>query len=162
MRLNPFRKSRSRPSVPVPTAEDRRLTELQKQSDRAQQKFRKHLDCIEPIEHWYKLRDSNPQARAKAIQACERQIAISQESVTAWHEWGRLNGEILKLLDGKRSDKPWGVPSHTGFTQLVIIREKDGDFLEAIRLCQQAKKDGWAGDWDKRITRLEGKLAKTK
>ncbi len=50
------------------------------------------------------------------------------------------------------------MPSHTGLRQLAIIREKDGEFDAAIQLCRQAKKDGWSGDWDKRIERLEAKL----
>lgn len=160
MRLNPFRKPKSPENrTPIRTG-DRKLDELSRQSDRAQARFRKHLDCIEPIEHWYKLRDSDPKARSKAIAACERQIAMSRDAIAAWHEWGCLNGEILRHLGDKGPRQPWGVPSHTGFRQLAIIREKDGDYAEAIRLCQQARTDGWKGDWDKRIARLETKRIK--
>lgn len=160
MRFNPFRASQSKvPNAPIHFG-DRELDELHQQSERAQARFGKHLEYIEPIQLWYKRRDADPNARQNAIDACERQIALSREAISAWHEWGRLNDEILQYLGDRNPRKPWGIPSHTGFTQLAIIREKDGDYAEAIRLCKQAKSDGWAGDWDKRILRLEHKQSR--
>jgi len=47
---------------------------------------------------------------------------------------------------------------HTGYKQLCIIREKQGNWQEVIRLAKQAKSEGWAGDWDKRIDRAKKKL----
>lgn len=95
------------------------------------------------VEYWYRLRDEREEARDNTIQYCERQIDLSKDAANAWR---KAHGPPL--------------PSHVGFKQLTIIREKDGNYANAIQLCQQAKKDGWAGDWDKRIARLEGKLAK--
>jgi hypothetical protein len=52
------------------------------------------------------------------------------------------------------------LPSHTGFTQLAIVREKQHNYSEAIRLAQLAQGQGWGGDWDKRIIRCQQKQAK--
>jgi len=51
-------------------------------------------------------------------------------------------------------------PGHFGYHQLAIIRERQGDFLEAIRLCEEAISAGWSGDWYERIARIRSKLAK--
>jgi hypothetical protein len=48
---------------------------------------------------------------------------------------------------------------HTGYKQLCIIREKEGNYAEVIRLATQAKQEGWYGDWDKRIEKAKKKLA---
>jgi len=160
MRLDPFHMPQPKTGAVSIRFGDRKLDELHQQSEDAHARFGKHLDCIEPVERWYKLRDVDPKARKNAITACERQIAMSHEAMAAWNECGRLNDEILRHLGDKGPRKPWGVPSHTSFTQLAIIREKDCDCAQAIRLCQQAKNDGWAGDWDKRIARLETKVRK--
>ncbi len=51
-------------------------------------------------------------------------------------------------------------PPHPGFRQLAIIREKQGRFLEAIELCQQAEALRWEGDWRDRTARLQKKAIK--
>jgi hypothetical protein len=38
--------------------------------------------------------------------------------------------------------------------------KKEGNFQEVIRLAEQAKSEGWAGDWDKRIEKAKKKLEK--
>jgi hypothetical protein len=38
--------------------------------------------------------------------------------------------------------------------------EKQGKFDEAIALCEQAKAQGWADDWDKQIKTLKKKKIK--
>ena len=49
---------------------------------------------------------------------------------------------------------------HTGYKQLCIIREKQDNWQEVIKLAEQAKSEGWKGDWDKRIEKARKKLAK--
>jgi hypothetical protein len=49
---------------------------------------------------------------------------------------------------------------HTGYYRLCIIREKEKNWQEVIRLAEQAKSEGWVGDWDKRIERAHKKLEK--
>lgn len=59
---------------------------------------------------------------------------------------------------------PWGglgfLPSHHGYKQLAIILEKRGEVAEALGICLQAQSQGWKGDWDARIARLQSKLEK--
>jgi len=93
---------------------------------------------------YYKRRDSHPGALDKAIQAAEKQIEVSVPS-------GRL---FKKEWDDR--------PSHWGFKQLSIIYDKQERWTEAISICKQARKQRWAGDWDRRIERYEKKLAKAK
>jgi hypothetical protein len=47
---------------------------------------------------------------------------------------------------------------HKGFTQLCILEEKAGNYKELLELATQAKKEGWYGDWDKRIEKAKKKL----
>jgi hypothetical protein len=56
--------------------------------------------------------------------------------------------------------KPRKLGEHTGYKQLCIIRENQGNFAEVIKLAEQAKSEGWAGDWDKRIEKARKKLEK--
>jgi len=53
---------------------------------------------------------------------------------------------------------PETLGTHTGYRNLCIIREKQGNHAEVIRLAEQAKAQGWNGDWDKRIERTKKKL----
>jgi len=50
-----------------------------------------------------------------------------------------------------------------GYKQLCIIREKEVDWQEVIRLAKEAKSTGWpdgtAGGWDRRIVKAR-KMAK--
>lgn len=110
---------------------------------RARTVLDRHSVYSQFIEYWYRLRDERDGARDQAITYCHWQISLSKDAAKAWR---------------KQHGNP--LPSHVGFKQLAIIYEKDGHLTEAVELCRQAKKDGWAGDWDRRITRLSGKLAK--
>ena len=55
---------------------------------------------------------------------------------------------------------PERLAQHSGYRQLCIIREKQGNHSEVIRLAEQAKSEGWVGDWDKRIERAKKKIEK--
>jgi len=100
-----------------------------------------HFLYLHMIQTHYKDRDKIPDALEKAIQACEKQIAIAPQAARAFR--AEYAGEAI--------------PEHTGYKQLTIIRDKQGDYAEAIRLCEEAKAQGWAGDWDKRIARYSKK-----
>jgi len=109
-----------------------------------------HFAYMNAIKIHYKNRDTNEVALGKAIDYCQRQISIAPQAAVAF----------LK----ERAD---GLPAHTGFKQLAIIREKQGNFEEAIALCEEARRQGWglgmtagAEDWDKRIERLRRKAEK--
>jgi tetratricopeptide (TPR) repeat protein len=90
------------------------------------------------IETFYRDRDTEVGALSRAIEACERQIELAPRAATAWK---------------REYPHPGGLPAHVGYTQLAIIRQKQGELDEAIRVCQQAKAQGWDGDWDARIAR---------
>ncbi len=101
-----------------------------------------HFACLTTIETSYAARNTDPAALEAAIAACEKQIALAPQAALAW---GReYPGE--------------GLPAHTGFTQLAIIREKQQNYAEAVRLSKLALEQGWAGDWEKRIARNQKKL----
>lgn len=80
----------------------------------------------------------------RAIEACSQQIGLSEKASKAFQREYR--------------DSP--LPSHKGYQQLAIILEKQAKFEEAIELCQSAAKQGWAGDWEKRIERCRKKQKK--
>jgi len=41
---------------------------------------------------------------------------------------------------------------------LAIIKYKQERYKEVIELCKKAKKQGWNGNWDKRIERARKRL----
>ena len=101
-----------------------------------------HFYLLNLLKLNYRRRDIEPDALQLAIEACEKQIAIAPLSAKAF----------LKAYPKST------LPSHTGFEQLAIIKEKQGALEEAISLCKRAKQQGWNGDWDIRIARCERKL----
>lgn len=111
----------------------------------------RHFGLQDEIRATYRRRDSDPKALAATIEACRRQIdlapATAEAMRTAWRD--------------KRGN-PLPLPRHLGFEQLAIIREREGDFPEVIRLSRDANRQGWAGDWDKRIARCEQKAKRRK
>lgn len=95
---------------------------------------------------YYRFRDVDSFALARAIKACEQQIAISAEAAEAFRkEYGDQE-----------------LPSHVGYMDLAIIREKEGRLEDAIQLCEAALAQKWGGDWEKRIERYRGKLERLK
>lgn len=87
------------------------------------------------IEISYKDRDALPNGLDIAVRACEQQISYSEKAAK----------EFLKRY------KSSPLPSHKGYTQLAIVLEKQKNYGKAIQICEQAKSQGWAGDWNKRI-----------
>ena len=88
-----------------------------------------HFMYLAKIQTNYRDRNVRPGALDAAISACYAQIAISRLAIA------RFRDEYGDFL-----------PSHTGFKQLAIIREKQGQFDEAIALCNRALEEGWMGD----------------
>lgn len=85
-----------------------------------------------------------PGCLEKAIEASKLQIGLAEKAAKAFRS--------------KYKDSP--LPGHKGYQQLAIILEKQGQFDEAIELCRKANKQGWAGDWEKRIERCRKKAVK--
>ncbi len=107
-----------------------------------------HFLYDEDIAKYYSKIEQDSHFLDKAIEACEKQIAISSKSAKAFRKMG---GGIIRDL-----------PMHRGFKQLTIIKEKQGKYEEAIKLAEKAKKEGWGKtvneDWDKRISRCNKKM----
>ena len=95
-----------------------------------------HFLYGQKLETYYKARDARVTGIELAIEACEQQISYSEAAAI----------EYIKKYGGS-------LPGHKGYKQLAIILEKQERFTEAIELCQKAKDQGWAGDWEKRIKR---------
>ena len=102
----------------------------------------RHITYHRMILVYYRDRTRNPDALPLAIEACQRQIALGPEAAVAF----------------RREYSYQALPEHTGFKQLAIIREKARDYAEAVRLSHEAIRQGWAGDWEKRITRCEKRV----
>jgi len=96
------------------------------------------------LETYYRNRDNDPDAIEKAIGACKQQMAISPRAKVAF----------------KKEYKDSPLPGHKGFKQLVKIEEKQKNFETAIKIGKEALKQGWSGDWEKRIERCLKKLDK--
>lgn len=90
----------------------------------------------------YSNRLIDPKSFNKSIKACEQQIEIASQVAKAFKE---------ELVDGF-------MPSHRGYKQLAIIKEKEKKYQAVIDLCTKAQKEGWRGDWEHRIERCRKKL----
>jgi tetratricopeptide (TPR) repeat protein len=103
----------------------------------------RHFLFQQKIVTHYKDREK-PGNLKKAVEACYQQITLSEEAATAFRkEYG----------DGQ-------LPAHKGYQQLAIILDKQGEYDEAIEICQRAIQQGWSGDWENRIKRYMKKCDK--
>lgn len=89
----------------------------------------RHFSFQEESETTYRRRYRDPDALA-AVAACERRFARAPEAAKAF----RADGEQRKAYLRERGrlsaawDRPIRLPSHHGYEQLAIIREKQGDY----------------------------------
>ncbi len=138
----------------------------------------KHFTYQAKAEIYYRWRDVDSFALERAIQACRDQIAIAPQASKEFMGEGpkqivkidwiidsedEIQRKIKLIEKGEATTDEYVLgflPSHHGYKQLAIILEKQGDFQGARTLCEQAKAQGWKGDWDARIARLNKKLAK--
>jgi hypothetical protein len=114
---------------------------------------------------FYPSRDDDPSIMTKVIEACEQQIALGPKAMAAFkhdrvERERSLQASVRRFGTKHEPSGPFQPPSHVGFRQLAIIREKEGNIEEALRVSRVAMKQGWNDDWEKRIARLETKLAK--
>lgn len=134
-----------------------------------------HLLYNSKIKFYYKQRNIDDIFFKKAMQSCVDQINIAPRAMKGFirdYEKIFFHTDIfsddLKVWDSKQkkyvksSEREYNfqAPSHTGYEQLAIVKEKQGDFIIAIKLAEQAKKEGWRGDWNKRIERCIKKMNK--
>ncbi|PTM58901.1 hypothetical protein [Desmospora activa] len=131
---------------------DRKVEEALTQLTEENDKQRKHweakrywslqLHYRDRAQHYYKQRNQDPDALAQAVSYCEKMIQYAPMAIYVNH----MDPQTREL------------PQHYGYKQLAIIREREGDLNEAIRLCQQALDQEWKGDWSQRIERYRKKL----
>ncbi len=76
---------------------------------------------------------------ARAVVACKMQIELAPRV----KEYFQKHNKGLPL------------PIHLGYATLSEIREREGFYEEAIKLCHQAYSEGWTGDWLERIYRCK-------
>lgn len=107
----------------------------------------RHFTYYAMIQVFYRDRNRDPEALDLAIAACETQIAFAPEVRRAWFA---------------EYPKDRHLPMHPGYRQLAIVREKQKDYAEAIRLSHEALEQEWGGDWEKRIARCENRLNRSK
>ena len=98
-----------------------------------------HFELNSTITKFYRKRESELGAWQKALEACERQIQIAPSVAKYFCKEG------------------YEMTGHSGFKHLAIIYEKQGKYAEVITLLTEALKEGWVGDWDKRISRCQRK-----
>lgn len=122
-----------------------------------------HLALASLIKHHYSLRADNKHYE-KAKELCLMQISLASKVAKKFrHPKKPKELKRLHKITGIRHpyyDEPQMLPSHTGYKQLAIILEKEGDIKGAIKLSEKALKQGWTDDYDKRLVRLNKKLAK--
>lgn len=119
-----------------------RRTELRREIDAADDIEDRHFSIQVLIQEAYRLRDAHREALDDAVAACREQIDLAP----------RVASMMRQRYDGP-------LPSHVGFEQLAIILEKQRAYAEAADLVQQAREQGWAGDWDKRLERLHRRMS---
>lgn len=133
-----------------------------------------HFVYSEMISIYYPQRE-NAKILSSVIGACRKQIEIALkvivvlkqkyekdqlENLKAAKDWRK----DLKVWDGKEfifqknydlnsEFNAFHLPGHKGYEQLAIILRNQGKNEEAIKLCEQAKLQGWSGDWSNRISR---------
>lgn len=90
------------------------------------------------IIYYYRKRKKNNDFYNLAKESCLRQINIAEEA------------KISFIRDFGKT-----LPSHYGYKQYSIILQKEKKYKEAILICTLALKQGWNGDWKKRIVRLK-------
>ncbi|WP_426716781.1 hypothetical protein ACEN19_03680 [Corynebacterium auriscanis] len=122
----------------------------------------KHFALIDTMRAYYRKREE-PEFLAKTIATCTVMIDMHKEVAGAMFDagLGRVQPEATQRLSDQVIHTELGpqvLPVHPGFKQLAIIHEKQKEFQAALDLCIEARDAGWAGDWDKRIERLEKKL----
>lgn len=91
------------------------------------------------------------------------QLTQQLEDAPASEQFGLAQGMLKISEEAAKAFQSQGwpkMPTHLGFRRIAVNLERQGDFQGAISACREAKRQGWSGDWDKRIERCQGKLAK--
>jgi hypothetical protein len=121
-----------------------------------------HFHYSTMIRVYYKDRDV-PASLARSVWACQKQIELSPQAASEFkREHRALRASVHRGGYDSKLPARCKLPRHIGFQQMCIILEKDGDFKGALRLAKRAFREGWDGDWDRRIPKLEKRVESTK
>jgi hypothetical protein len=106
-----------------------------------------HFVYSNMIPFLYSKRNKEADALELTADACKNMIALGPKVIEAWKQEYPMDTEL---------------PGHRGFDRLPMIYANQGDFDNAIRICELAKDQGWgwAGNWDKDIIKYRKKQAK--
>jgi hypothetical protein len=108
-------------------------------------------------------------ARMQAVPAAEQEplardlVSIAGDVAAAFRAQEEMlvrHSREMKQATKKGTVYKERMPSHPGYKRLTIMLEKEGSHSEAIALCKKARSQGWSGDWDTRLARLETKSRK--
>jgi len=121
----------------------------------------RHFATMEKMEQAYYRREVD--GLDPAIKLCNELIAMAPEVIAAFKLDHQENSNFLRKSEfnnlREHASKEFQAPTNPGFKQLAIVRERQKEYGEVIRLCRQAADQGWSGDWDVRIARCQKKLA---
>ena len=138
----------------------------------------KHFTYQAKAKVYYRWRDTDSFALERAETACRDQIQLAPLAAEAflapakrpfieidWFEDSKEEAQrkidLVRRGEARFDRHPLDtLPSHHGYKQLAIILEKRGDYVAAGALSEQAREQGWKGDWDARIARLNRRIAK--
>ncbi len=101
-----------------------------------------HFFLLSKMGNIYKQKE-RPNYKSYLINVCQESIEFSPKAAMAFKQ------EYKDFL-----------PSHPCFRRLAILFEKEKMFSEAIAICKKAQKEGWSGDWQKRIQRCQTRAEK--
>jgi len=101
-----------------------------------------HFVYQEMIRLQYKWRETFPDALDLAFAACHKQVQFAAQAAEALRE--------------AFPQKP--LPAHFGFQRTASTLEKRKAYEQALEICRQAKRQGWAGNWTWRMQRITRKM----
>jgi len=105
----------------------------------------RHFAYGQMITNYYHAPGGDSTALELTKFACKKQIILAPQAAKAFRK--EISFQEL--------------PEHKGYERLVMILEKEKNYDEAIQLCNQAKEQGWQGDWENRIARYVQKRNKS-
>lgn len=152
-KLWPFGKKQQPARITIETLREEARYLTPPWSDGMQPDLKKHFDFAE------RLRNALASKQEATALEMVRMAPQAIRGFRAEYEHQKLVHERMEWLGPGRKPpmRPFALPQHPGFQRLAINAEKAKDYGRAIELCQEAKRQGWNGDWDKRIERCRMK-----
>ena len=88
----------------------------------------------------YKLRKEDDEFLRSSITSAKDQVSLSTKASRSF-----------------KSKFGSPLPAHEGYKRLAIYYEQNKQYELAISYCEKALKQGWKGEWEKRIERIKNK-----